>query len=118
VIYAYYKGVQAIKQGRHKEGNRGDLCQPKDPAAHHRKAGRNVLLDQLLQPERVMSILLALKARRDQPQACADRRIVDLARQASEAEERRTPAVRKSVQGWCPGAGCPSAYLTEAKSIT
>jgi hypothetical protein len=66
VIYAYYKGVQAIKQGRRKEGNRGDLCQPKDPAAHHRKAGRNVLLDQLLQPERVMSILLALKARRDQ----------------------------------------------------
>jgi hypothetical protein len=52
VIYAYYKGVQAIKQGRRKEGNRGDLCQPKDPAPHHRKAGRNVLLDQLLQPER------------------------------------------------------------------
>jgi site-specific DNA recombinase len=42
----------------------------------------------LLQPDRVTSILLALKARRDERQASADRRIVDLARQASEAEER------------------------------
>jgi hypothetical protein len=46
------------------------------------------LLDQLLQPERVTSILPALKARCDERQASADRRIVDLARQASEAEER------------------------------
>jgi site-specific DNA recombinase len=183
----------------------------------------------LLQPERIASILLALKARRDERQASADRRIVDLARQASEAEERLgrlyaaieagtvdgtdpslkervaalknardraveaadyarksnalpvqidpvaidrftrlmpeqlvsgdvaarkaylasivdavivsenkirimgsndnirstfgpkgqpTPVVRKSVQEWCPGAGCPSPHLTEAKSTT
>src|SRR5260221_13683809 len=48
----------------------------------------SLLVDQLLQPDRVTSILLALKARRDDRQASADRRIVDLARQASEAEER------------------------------
>ena len=46
------------------------------------------MLDQLLRPERVTSILLALKARRDERQASADRRVVDLARQASDAEER------------------------------
>jgi site-specific DNA recombinase len=48
----------------------------------------DALIDQLLQPERVTSILLTLKARRDDRQASADRRIVELARQASEAEER------------------------------
>jgi site-specific DNA recombinase len=42
----------------------------------------------LHQPERVTSIPLALKERRDERQASADRRIVDLARQAFEAEER------------------------------
>jgi len=26
--------------------------------------------------------------------------------------------VRKSVQEWCPGAGCPSVHLIEANSIT
>ncbi len=40
----------------------------------------DALLDQLLQPDRVTAILLALKARRDERQASADRRIVDLAR--------------------------------------
>jgi site-specific DNA recombinase len=42
----------------------------------------------LLQPQCVTSILLALKARQDERQACADRRVVGLARQASDAEER------------------------------
>jgi hypothetical protein len=48
----------------------------------------DALVDQLLQPERVTSILLTLKTRRDERQASADRRIVDLAPQATEAEER------------------------------
>lgn len=46
------------------------------------------LLDQLLQPERVTAILTTLKARRDDRQASADRRLVDLARQAADADER------------------------------
>ena len=46
------------------------------------------LLDQLLQPERVTAILTALKARRDDRQVSADRRLVDLARQVTDAEER------------------------------
>jgi site-specific DNA recombinase len=45
-------------------------------------------LDELLQPERVTAILTTLKARRDGRQASADRRLVDLARQVSEAGER------------------------------
>ena len=48
----------------------------------------DALLDQLLQPERVTSILTTLKARRDNRQASADRRIIDLARQAADADER------------------------------
>jgi site-specific DNA recombinase len=46
------------------------------------------LLDQLLQPERVTAILTTLKAARDGRQASADRRLVDLARQVSDAGER------------------------------
>ncbi|MDN3277962.1 hypothetical protein QWJ07_27110 [Frankia sp. RB7] len=46
------------------------------------------LLDQLLQPELVTAILTNLRARRDDRQASADRRLVDLARQVTNAEER------------------------------
>jgi site-specific DNA recombinase len=88
VIYAYYKCVQAIKQGRHKEGNGATCFNRKIPRPVIEKLVVDALLDQLLQPERVTSILLALKARRDERQASADRRVVDLARQASDAEER------------------------------
>jgi site-specific DNA recombinase len=47
-------------------------------------------VDQLLQPERVRSILTTLKARQDERQASADQRMLDLARQAADAEERLT----------------------------
>ncbi len=46
------------------------------------------LLDQLLTPERVTSILAALKARRDERQASAARRISELAKQVVDTEER------------------------------
>jgi site-specific DNA recombinase len=88
VIYSYYKCVQAIKQGRHKEGNGATCANRKIPRPVVEKLVVDALLDQLIQPERVTSILLALKERRDERQASADRRIVDLARQAFEAEER------------------------------
>jgi site-specific DNA recombinase len=87
-IYAYYKCVQTTKQGRHKEGNGATCANRKIPRPVIEKLLVDALLDQLLQPERVTSILLTLKARSDERQASADRRIVDLARQASEAEER------------------------------
>jgi site-specific DNA recombinase len=88
VIYAYYKCVQAIKQGRHKEGNGATCVNRKIPRPVIEKLVVDALLDQLLQPQCVTSILLALKARQDERQACADRRVVGLARQASDAEER------------------------------
>ena len=46
------------------------------------------LLDQLLTPERVTSILAVLKSRRDERQASADRRISELAKQVVDTEER------------------------------
>jgi len=86
-IYAYYKCVQATKRG-HKNGN-GETCSNrKIPRPVVEKLVVEALLDQLLQPERVTSILTALKARRDERQASADRRIVDLARQGPDAEEK------------------------------
>lgn len=87
-IYAYYKCIQATKQGRHKQGDGTSCVNRKVPRPVIEKLVVEALTDQLLQPDRVTSILLALKARRDERQASADRRIVDLARQASEAEER------------------------------
>ncbi|MGJ4931561.1 recombinase family protein [Bradyrhizobium sp. HKCCYLS2038] len=87
-IYSYYKCIQATKQGRHKEGNGANCVNRKIPRPVIEKLVVEALSDQLLQPDRVTSILLTLKARRDERQASADRRIVDLARQATEAEER------------------------------
>lgn len=86
-IYAYYKCIKATKQGRHTEQD-GKCANRKIPRPVIEKLVVDALVDQLLQPERVTSILLALKARRDERQASADRRIVDLARQAAEAEDR------------------------------
>ncbi|WP_156947081.1 zinc ribbon domain-containing protein [Bradyrhizobium sp. WSM3983] len=87
-IYAYYKCIQATKQGLHKEGNGASCANRKILRPVIEKLVVEALTDQLLQPDRVTSILLALKARRDERQASADRQIVDLARRASEAEER------------------------------
>jgi site-specific DNA recombinase len=87
-IYAYYKCIQATKQGRHKEAGGGNCVNRKVPRPVIEKLVVEALTDQLLQPERLTSILLALKSRRDERQASADRRIVDVARQATEAEER------------------------------
>jgi site-specific DNA recombinase len=89
-IHAYYKCLQAIKQGRHKDGNGATCANRKIPRPTVEKLVVNALLDQLLQPERVRSILTTLKARQDERQASADRRMVDLARQAADAEERLT----------------------------
>ncbi len=86
-IYSYYKCIQSTKQGRHKDQD-GKCVNRKVPRPVIEQLVVEALVDQLLQPDRVTSILLALKARRDDRQASADRRIVDLARQASEAEER------------------------------
>ena len=55
---------------------------------------RNSAATQLLQPERVRSILTTLKAEQDKTQASADRRMLDLARQATDAEERPQAAIR------------------------
>jgi site-specific DNA recombinase len=89
-IHAYYKCLQAIKQGRHKDGNGATCANRKIPRPTVEKLVIDALLDQLLQPERVRSILTTLKARQDERQASADRRMVDLARQAADAEERLT----------------------------
>lgn len=87
-IYTYYKCIQATKQGRHKVDNGAVCANRKIPRPVLEKLVVDALLDQLLQPERVTSILTTLKARRDTRQASADRRIVDLARQAADTEER------------------------------
>jgi site-specific DNA recombinase len=87
-IYVYYKCIQATKQGRHKADHVASCVNRKIPRPVIEELVVQALIDQLLQPDRVTSILLALKSRRDERQASADRRIVDLARQATEAEER------------------------------
>jgi hypothetical protein len=87
-IYSYYKCVQGTKRGV-QCGSGGITCS-------NRKISRPVLeklvtealLDQLLTPERVTSILAALKSRRDERQASADRRISELAKQVVDTEER------------------------------
>lgn len=87
-VYNYYKCVQAIKQGRHKHDDGASCSNRKIPRPVIEKLVVEALLDQLLQPERVTAILISLKARRDGRQASADRRLVDLARQVSDAGER------------------------------
>ncbi|WP_371420442.1 recombinase family protein, partial [Tardiphaga sp.] len=87
-VYNYYKCVQAIKQGRHKHDDGASCSNRKIPRPVIEKLVVEALLDQLLQPERVTAILTTLKARRDGRQASADRRLVDLARQVSDAGER------------------------------
>lgn len=87
-VYTYYKCIQATKQGRHRADNGAVCANRKVPRPVLEKLVVDALLDQLLQPERVTSILMSLKARRDSRQASADRRIVDLARQAADAKER------------------------------
>ena len=89
-IHAYYKCLQAIKQGQHKDGNGATCANRKIPRPTVEKSVVDALLDQLLQPERVRAILTTLKARQDERQASADRRMLDLARQAADAEERLT----------------------------
>jgi len=77
-------------QGRHKDGNGATCANRKIPRPTVEKLVVDALLDQLLRPERVRSILTTLKARQDERQASADRRMLDLARQAADAEERLT----------------------------
>lgn len=88
VVYNYYKCVQAIKQGRHRHDDGASCSNRKIARPVIEKLVIEALLDQLLQPERVTAILTTLKARRDGRQASADRRLVDLARQVSDAGER------------------------------
>ena len=88
VIYSYYKCIQSIKKGPHKHADGASCSNRKIPRPVIEKLVVEALLNQLLQPERVMAILTNLKARRDDRQASADRRLVDLARQVTDAEER------------------------------
>ena len=88
VIYSYYKCIHAIKKGQHKKGSGAPCSNRKIARPLIEKLVVGALLDQLLQPERVSAILMTLKARRDDRQASADRRLVDLARQVTDAEER------------------------------
>ncbi|KAH2812922.1 hypothetical protein KXV85_005031, partial [Aspergillus fumigatus] len=88
VIYSYYKCIQSIKKGQHKHADGASCSNRKIPRPVIEKLVVEALRDQLLQPERVTAILTSLKARRDDRQASADRRLVDLARQAADAEER------------------------------
>lgn len=88
VIYNYYKCTQSIKKGAHKQDDDASCNNRKIPRPVIEKLVVEGLLDQLLQPERVTAILTALKARRDDRQASADRRLVDLARQVTDTEER------------------------------
>ena len=86
-IYTYYKCVQGTKRGAQCQG--GKVCANRKIARPLiEKLVIDALIDQLLTPERVTAILAALKVRRDQRQATADRRVGELAKQVAEAEER------------------------------
>ncbi len=86
-IYTYYKCIQGTKRGAQCQG--GKVCANRKIARPLiEKLVVDALVDQLLTPERVMTILAALKARRDQRQASADRRVGELAKQVASAEER------------------------------
>lgn len=87
-VYTYYKCIQATKRGPHKHDDGGACSNRKISRPVVEKLVVEALLDQLLQPERVTAILTALKARRDDRQASADRRLIDLGRQAADAGER------------------------------
>jgi hypothetical protein len=80
----------APNEWRHKDGNGATCANRKIPRPTVEKLVVDALLDQLLQPERVRGVLTTLKARQDERQASADRRMLDLARQAADAEERLT----------------------------
>ncbi|MBN9041751.1 MAG: zinc ribbon domain-containing protein [Rhizobiales bacterium] len=88
VVYNYYKCIQSIKKGQHKHDDGASCSNRKIARPVIEKLVLEALLDQLLQPARVTAILTTLKARRDDRQASADRRLVDLARQVTDAEER------------------------------
>jgi hypothetical protein len=64
-IYAYYKCIQATKQGRHKEAEGEKCVNRKVPRPVIEKLVVEALTDQLLQPERLTSILLALGGTND-----------------------------------------------------
>ncbi|MBX9845778.1 MAG: recombinase family protein [Xanthobacteraceae bacterium] len=86
-IYTYYKCNQGMKRGA--QSGCGVTCvNRKISRPVLEKLVTDALLDQLLTTERVTSILIALKARRDSRQATADRRISELGKQMLDAEER------------------------------
>lgn len=88
VVYNYYKCIQSIKRGQHKHNDGTSCSNRKIPRPVIEKLVVEALLDRLLRPERVTAILTTLKARRDDRRATADRRLVDLARQVTDTEER------------------------------
>jgi hypothetical protein len=100
-IYSYYKCIQSTKQGRYKDQD-GECANGKIPRPVIEQLAVEALVDQLPQPDRVTSMLLTLKAHRDDRRASADRRIVDLARQASEAEERLGCAAIEQARSMVP----------------
>ena len=87
-LYTYYKCIQSTKQGRHCDGNGANCCNRRIPRPTADKLVTEALVDKLLTPERVMEILAGIKQRQDQRQVSANQRIVDLAREAADAEMR------------------------------
>lgn len=69
-----WKSIQSIKKGQHKHDDGASCSNRKIPRPVIEKLVVEALLDQLLQPEWVTTILTTLKARRDDRQASADRR--------------------------------------------
>lgn len=86
-IYTYYKCNQGMKRGA-QSGCGATCANRKISRPVLEKLVTDALLDQLLTTERVASILMVLKARRDNRQASADRRISELGKQVLDAEER------------------------------
>ncbi len=86
-IYSYYKCVQGTKRGS-QCGAAGTCTNRKIARPLIEKLVVDALIDKLLTPERVNAILVALKSRRDDRQASADRRISEVAKQVVDIEER------------------------------
>jgi site-specific DNA recombinase len=105
-IYSYYKCVQGIKRGA-QSSDRVTCANRKISRPVLEKLVTDALVDQLLTPERVTSILTALKERRDERQASADRRISELAKQVLDTEERLS-RIYAAIEGGTLDASEPS----------
>ncbi len=85
--YTYYKCIQSTKQGRHRAGD-AVCCNRRVPRPTADKLVTEALVDRLLTPERVTAILSGILQRQTERQASANNRMIELARDAAEAEAR------------------------------